>query len=382
MTKILVIDDDLSIQKLLQRTLSNQGYEVSLASDGEVGLKLANELRPSLIICDWVMPKVHGLDVCRQVKKTPELTTTFFILLTAMGSIENRVEGLDAGADDFLCKPIDMYELQARVRAGLRLYQLNQDLQEQKRLLESELAEAAAYVSSILPEPLVTPYVDIDVRFLPSCQLGGDGFDYYWLDDRHLVIYLLDVAGHGLRAALPSLTTIDLLRSHRLNGVNYYRPSEVLTALNQTFQITERNDKYFTIWYGVYNTRTRQLIYASGGHPPAILLGNTTKMPIKEKRLRTTGVPIGMFAEAEYEDRYCQLTSRASLYLFSDGIYEIERHRANGNCLENFIELLKHYHAQSYDNLDILLEFLGNKYNRSKKDRFDDDISIVRVNFK
>ncbi|MGK7917768.1 MAG: response regulator, partial [Prochloraceae cyanobacterium] len=269
MTQILVIDDDPAIQILLQRTLASQGYEVVLASDGEEGLNKARQLRPAMVICDWLMPRMNGLEVCRQVKASPELSTTFFILLTSLGSVEDKVKGLDAGSDDFLCKPIEMYELKARVRAGLRLHQLNRDLQQQKQLLEAELAEAAEYVRSILPEPLTEPPTTIDVCFIPSRRLGGDGFDYYWLDSEHLVVYLLDVSGHGLRAALPSLSVINLLRSRGLTKVNYYRPSEVLQGLNHTFQMTERNDKYFTIWYGVYNSKTRQLVYSSAGHPPA-----------------------------------------------------------------------------------------------------------------
>jgi phosphoserine phosphatase RsbU/P len=382
MTQILVIDDDIPIRKLLQRTLNNQGYTVSVAGDGEEGLRLAKQLRPSLIICDWMMPEPNGLDVCRQIKAIPELATTFFILLTALGSVENRVEGLDAGSDDFLSKPFDMYELQARVRAGLRLHELNQDLKKQKQLLESELAEAADYVSSILPEPLISSHVNIDVRFIPSRKLGGDGFDYYWLDDRHLVIYLLDVAGHGLRAALPSLAVINLLRSRSLNNVNYYRPSEVLQALNKTFQMTDRNDKYFTIWYGVYNVETRELIYATGGHPPAILLFSSAHSPLQEERLRTAGVPVGMFADMDYDDAYCQIKANSNLYIFSDGIYEIEPQDDRGNCLEVFIDLLKEYHCQSDYNLDKLLQMLpvNKKYDRLL--RFDDDLSIVQIYFK
>jgi len=140
MNQILIIDDDPAIQILLKRTLHNQGYEVSVASNGEDGLVLARKLRPGLVLCDWNMPRMNGLQVCRQVKAAPELSTTIFILLTARNALEDRVEGLDAGADDFLTKPVEMAELKARVRAGLRLHEANRDLQHQKQLLEAELS--------------------------------------------------------------------------------------------------------------------------------------------------------------------------------------------------------------------------------------------------
>ncbi|HEY9598303.1 MAG TPA: PP2C family protein-serine/threonine phosphatase [Cyanophyceae cyanobacterium] len=378
MNQILIIDDDPAIQMLLKRTLHNQGYEVSVASNGEEGLAQARQLRPALVICDWIMPRMNGLDVCRQVKATPELSTTMFILLTSLGSVEDRVKGLDAGADDFLCKPIEMLELKARVRAGLRLHEASRDLQEQKQLLETELAEAAAYVSSILPDRMTEPPVTIDARFIPSRQLGGDGFDYYWLDSEHLAIYLLDAAGHGLRAALPTLSVLNLLKSRALPKINYYQPSDVLQGLNETFQMTQRNDKYFTIWYGVYNRVTRQLTYSSAGHPPAILLCGTPDSGIQAKRLKTPGLPIGMFPEADYKDECCEVAPSSTLYIFSDGIYEINQPDGTVWGLEPFIKLLMDCRQNGIGTLDPILVALQAV---NPKDYFDDDVSLLEVNF-
>ncbi|MGK7924726.1 MAG: PP2C family protein-serine/threonine phosphatase [Spirulina sp.] len=380
MARILIVDDDPAIQLLLKRTLTNRGYEVSVASDGVEGLAMAKELAPALMICDWVMPRMNGIEVCSHIKAIPELSTTFFILLTSKGSVEDRVEGLDAGADDFLCKPIEMFELQARVRSGLRLHQLSSDLQQQKQILERELAEAAEYVCSILPEPLQESDIAIDVRFIPSSQLGGDCFDFCWLDEEHLVMYLLDVSGHGLRAALPSVSVINLLRSKRLLQVNYRKPSDVLRGLNETFQMTQRNDKYFTIWYGVYNKTTRQLVYASAGHPPAILLvpeGNG-KGEIRVESLKTPGFPIGMFPDVDYDQDTWEIAANASLYLFSDGIYELDLPNGGMWGLDEFIEELKQYREKGDLHLDRIID-------RVKEigisDRFDDDLSLVEVQF-
>lgn len=378
MAQILIIDDDPAIQILLKRTLTRSGYEIILANDGEEGLAKAEQLRPALVICDWLMPGVNGLEVCRQVKANPELSTTFFILLTSLGSVEDRVKGLDAGADDFLCKPIEMYELNARVRAGLRLHQLSRDLQQQKQLLESELAEAAEYVCSLLPETLIGPPTTINVRFIPSRQLGGDGLDYFWLDSQNLVMYLLDVSGHGLRAALPSLSVINLLRSRSLNQVNFYQPSQVLRGLNKIFQMTQRNDKYFTIWYGVYNTKKRKLVYASAGHPPAVLLSPTTQEDWIDKLLKTSGFPIGMFPDAEYIDAYCQINPLSSLYIFSDGIYEIDQTNGMILGLPDFIKLLKENQKSSNSSLDKLLWQVQDE---NINTNFDDDLSIMKIDF-
>ncbi len=375
---ILVIDDDPIIQTLLKRTLTQSGYEVIVASTGPEGLVKARDVIPAMIICDWLMPGMSGLEVCKQVKSIPELSATFFILLTSLGSVDDRIKGLDAGSDDFLCKPIELNEFKARVRAGLRLYQLNQAVQEQKQLLENELKEAANYVCSILPEPLENVAISIDFRFIPSLTLGGDCLDYFWLDSDSLVIYLLDVAGHGLKATLPSLSVINLLRFKGLNKVDYHQPKEVLSNLNETFQMSQRNDKYFTIWYGVYNKKERTLTYSSAGHPPALLLNEKNSESSPKQYLKTAGFPVGMFPDSIYLQEQCKIVGPNSLYLYSDGIYEINQTNGNIWKLNDFINLIEYQHKSSQRNLDQILDQIRKK---NSENNFSDDLSIMRVDF-
>ncbi|MCL1464836.1 PP2C family protein-serine/threonine phosphatase [Argonema galeatum] len=374
MFQIVVIDDDPAIQLVLTRLLKKQGYDVTAAKDGQEGLALAQQLHPALIICDWMMPRMNGIEVCRRVKADAGLSTTFFILLTSLDSVEDRVKGLDAGADDFISKPIEPNELQARVRSGLRLHQLSHDLRTQKQILAAELAEAAEYVRSLLPEPLNGP-IAIQGKYIPSSRLGGDGFDYFWLDENLLAIYLMDTAGHGLKAALPSISVMNLLRSQALPNLNYSQPSQVLSALNRTFQMTSQNDKYFTIWYGVYNRVTRQLTYASAGHPPAILLWGT---PQSIQHLKTPGMPVGMFEDVVFTDRFCEIPASSTLYIFSDGIYEIPQPDGTIWGLDTFINFVKNSKNAGKCNLDQILQEVEAA---NSKDVFDDDVSILEIKF-
>ena len=128
MPKILVVDDDLTVQLVLRHLLERENCEVRVVGDGEEALLEVHRWHPDLMICDWMMPRLDGLEVCRRVKTNPELATTFVILLTAREQVSDRVRGLDAGADEFLTKPIEVEELLARVRAGLRSRQLTQQL--------------------------------------------------------------------------------------------------------------------------------------------------------------------------------------------------------------------------------------------------------------
>lgn len=384
MPQILIIDDDSIIQTVLKKALQSQGYEVAIADDGETGLALAEKLRPALIVSDWVMPGLDGLEVCRRVKANPDLSTTFFILLTAQSAVEDRIQGLDTGADDFLAKPIEINELQARVRAGLRLHSLSEDLQTQKRLLEKELSEAASYVRSLLPAPL-TGDIEIDSRFIPSSQLGGDCFDYFWLDPDYLAMYLLDVSGHGLGAALPSITVLNLLRSQSLPNVNFYQPHVVLRALNEAFQMDSQHDKYFTIWYGVYNRVKRQLTYACAGHPPAVLMpGRLLPQPDKPPETCLLGmrrVPIGMMPDTVFESDRCTIPPGSLLYIFSDGIYDLPSSAGQPTWgLHPFINTLSDYASSgaTIPNLDLLLQAVRSQGGVST---FSDDLSILQIAF-
>jgi sigma-B regulation protein RsbU (phosphoserine phosphatase) len=376
MLRILIIDDDPTLRLILQKALQKQNYDIVVAIDGEEGIAQAKKTHPSLIICDWMMPGIDGLEVCRQIKADPDLSTTFFILLTARGALEDRVRGLDTGADDFLAKPIEISELLARVRAGLRLHQVNLDLHNQKRILETELAEAAAYVRSLLPLPLRSETISIDARFIPSRQLGGDCFDYYWLDPDYLMMYLLDVSGHGLGAALPSISVLNLLRSQALTDVNFYQPNDVLKALNETFQMDRQNEKYFTIWYGVYNRVKRQLTYSTAGHPPAVLISHSMSDTTQVTQLTTPGLPIGMLTEVAFTNERHEVPPASSLYIFSDGIYDFDRATAMGWGLDAFIDFLAQPNpTQDLDNILKTIQTLNHI------DLFDDDLSLLRVKF-
>ncbi len=417
---ILVIDDDPIVLQSLQRLLQKRGYRVATAIDAAAGLQTAIRLTPSVIVCDWLLPgDMSGLDICHRIKQDPQLSTTAFLIMTGHTEIANRVEALEAGADDLLIKPVDTAELIARVKSGLRLHQLTQALRAQTRRLEAELAEAATYVISLLPKdtPKDTPKdltdshltenrgediadqqseqpVSIASCFISSQELGGDCFDHYWLDPNYLVMYLLDVSGHGLGAALLSTSVLNVLRSQSLPGADFYRPETVLTSLNEAFQMNGQNDKYFTIWYGVYNRETRQLAYASAGHPPALLVsptaiatgsatGSATACATIE-RLRTPGMPVGMMPDAVYQRQRCSIAPHSRLYIFSDGVYEIQPAGSTSYAespllgLDGFVQLLTRLESNHQLNLDTLIQ----QVSAFGGSRFEDDLSLLEINFK
>jgi sigma-B regulation protein RsbU (phosphoserine phosphatase) len=224
-----------------------------------------------------------------------------------------------------------------------------------------------------LPNDL-TENVTINARFIPSRLLGGDSYDYYWLDPDYLVIYLLDVSGHGLGSALLSTSVLNMLRSQSLPDVNFYRPEKVLKALNDTFQMNDQNEKYFTIWYGVYNRANRQLLYASAGHPPAVLISSQGRRSQIMTCLKTSGLPIGMMPDIQYSWQRCYIPPASRLYLFSDGVYEIQQKNDVMMGLDEFLDILSH-HTSDRNIDDILMEVHALTHSRTHAD----DLSLLEV---
>lgn len=204
------------------------------------------------------------------------------------------------------------------------------------RLLDEGLAEGADYVRGLLPPRISDKGLKADWAFIPSRALGGDIFSYHPLGDRRLAIFLLDVSGHGIGAALYSVTLMNIIRSRALVGADFGDPASVLGRLNESFQMESQNNLYFTAWYGVWDEKTRELVWSSAGGPPAVLLlpGGGVE------RLATDGMAIGFDPAATYRAERQVLPPGSRLYLFSDGIYEVTTRDGSMLGLDAFIGLL------------------------------------------
>lgn len=184
--------------------------------------------------------------------------------------------------------------------------------------LKSQLDSAARYVASILPDDL-TGRVAVTSRYLPSAELGGDSYDFRWVDDNHVMFYLVDVSGHGVEPALLSVSVHNLLRSGTFDTETLLRPDAVLTELNRLFQMDRQDGHYFTIWYGVYDAANRTLRYANAGHPPALMMADGMA-PVE---LSATSIPIGLEADSEFAARSRRVPAGADVVLYSDGALEL-----------------------------------------------------------
>ena len=254
-------------------------------------------------------------------------------------------------------------------------------LEERDRVLEqlnNELSEAADYVKRILPQPLTDGAIRANWRFIPSTSLGGDAFGYHNVDEENFALYLIDVSGHGVGAALLSASVINVIRSQSLPKTDFKDPVQVLKALNVAFPSDSNKDMFFTIWYGVFNTNNRELTYASAGHPPAILCDENSACNCHINLLNTPNFVVGGIEGTTYvKDKY-EIPAGNTLYIFSDGVYEVEKSDGTNWHFHEFVNYLKKVKTDGHAVMDRLYDYVRGK---GKSDNLEDDFTIVEVVF-
>jgi sigma-B regulation protein RsbU (phosphoserine phosphatase) len=329
--RILVVDDNPGNREMLIRQLERQGHTVAAAENGRVAIDLLRAEAFDLVLLDLMMPVLDGHETLLEMKEDAALRHLPVIMISALDELSSVIRCIELGAEDFLPKPFNPILLRARIGAGLekkrfrdqeRLYVETIETT-QKRLAE-ELEEAGKYVRSILPAPTTGPLA-ADWRLIPSTELGGDSFGYHWIDPDHFAIYLLDVCGHGVGAALLSVSAINVLRNAALPGIDFRDPGAMMTALNEAFLMEKQNDMYFTIWYGVWEPSTRRLRFAAAGHPPALLASPQADGPNRVEVLKGGGMLLGGMSGAIYKTFERLVPDPAKLYIVSDGTFEITR---------------------------------------------------------
>ncbi len=382
---VLLVDDQPIVAEAVRRMLApDSDIAFHYCQDPTQAIARANALGPTVILQDLVMPELDGLTLVKFFRVNPVTRETPLIVLSTKEEPVVKAEAFATGANDYLVKLPDRLELVARVRYHSKGYiaQLERNeayakLAESQRLLAEEVGEAAKYVRSLLPAPIPSGPVRVDWRFIPSTQLGGDSFSYHWLDDDHFAIFLLDVSGHGVGSSLMSVSALNVLRSQALPQTDFRNPTQVLQALNTAFAMELHDNKYFTIWYGVYRKSTRQLTYTGGGHPPALLLSGPSRQELTLTQLDSQGPLIGMLPDVDFETQTVDLAPAARLLLFSDGVFEIEQ--ANGEMWEfdDFLELIRTLPPDE-SLLDRLLQHAQTLHG---SEQLTDDFSLVEVEF-
>ena len=285
---------------------------------------------------------------------------------TRVAALEEELAALRAEFDDLAL----LYEVTTEHGEAVenQLAEANLELQRTQTRLSEELTEATNYVFSILPPPR-----DAGPRtrwlLVPSTELGGDSFGYHEIDSDHIAFYLLDVCGHGVGAALLSVTAINVLRSAALPKTDFRDPGAVLSALNEAFPMERQNNMYFTIWYGVHKRSTGELRYASAGHPPSVLCKSGGDV----LTLSTPGIAIGMMPDMIYRTKMGEIGAGDRLHLISDGTFEVETAPGEMLAYADFVEKLS-----ASEDPELLLDWVRGLNGPGP---LPDDFSLLTVDF-
>lgn len=354
-------------------------------NDPSKAVDTASQVRPTVILQDLVMPDIDGLTLIKLFRASPFTKDIPLIVLSAKEEPGIKASAFRLGANDCMVKLPDRLEVIARIRhhsaSYARLLQRNQkykELEESQRVLYAELSDAATYVLSLLPDPIQIGDVQADWRFIPSALLGGDALGYSWIDADRFAFYVIDVCGHGVGATLLTISIINLLRSPAFVAEKFSDPREVLAALNTTFPMQKNNEMFFTMWYGIYHKQQRLLKYSSGGHPPAVLVDVEAGGNKKVTELKVQGPMIGVTADAQFSLGSCSIAKGCRLYLYSDGIYELEKE--DGRML-SFDEFLINFHQPAEHGVEEIDRILNFSKNIVKHEPFLDDVSILELRF-
>jgi len=244
------------------------------------------------------------------------------------------------------------------------------ELTDTQNRLENDLNKAADFVEQLLPYPIKSP-IEIDWLFQPSDVLGGDAFGYHFLDDNSFAVYLIDVSGHGVGPALYSVSVLNIIKEESLANTDFHNPSDLMNSLNRIFQMNKYDNKYFTIWYGVFDLKKKILKYSSAGHPPAILL----KPNEDTMELDAGNIFIGAFPDTDYKDEEIAVDAGQTIYIFSDGLVEFMKKDNTVFSMAEFKTTLEEFNKKN-DTLDDLLLVLENL---KMKQNLQDDISLLRL---
>ncbi|MEX5727989.1 sigma-B regulation protein RsbU (phosphoserine phosphatase) [Rhodovulum iodosum] len=341
---VLLVDDSRMQRRILRASLERWGFRVAEAGEGEEALEICRSRSIDIVISDWMMPGMSGLEFCQAFRRLPRAGYGYFILLTSKSETGEVVHGLEGGADDFLTKPVNASELRARLSAGERILGMERELTEKNRLLGAafseistlydalnrDLQQARKLQQSLVPAPVQRiAGSQVSLMLRPSGHVGGDLVGAFAAGAGHLCLFCIDVSGHGVTSALMTARLAGLLsegapeRNIALvpdgrGGHGPRPPAAVAAALNQLLLQEIESDTYLTLLLAVVDLGSGAVAFVQAGHPhPAIHRADG-----RVEMIGAGGLPVGLIEGASFEDAQAQLAPGDRLLIVSDGVTE------------------------------------------------------------
>ncbi|MBI5100611.1 MAG: SpoIIE family protein phosphatase [Nitrospirae bacterium] len=330
--KILVVDDEPDLEELIlqkfRRKIRSNEFEFLFARNGLEALAKLQGNDVDMVLTDINMPEMDGLTLLEELLKLPTLTKA--VVVSAYGDMNNIRTAMNRGAFDFVTKPIDFRDLELTIDKTLSELKALKDgrrASDTLNALQQEMELAGRLQQTILPK--FCPIRDdmaLFTKMAPAKDIGGDFFDYFFIDEDHLGVVIADVSGKGVTAAMFMAVSRTLLRFTALQGTDVV---SVLAHVNNLLCIDNDMSMFVTVFYGILDLKKGEFRYANGGHFPAIRMSGDGKI---EFLPQTRGIALGVMEGMEFEEGRVGLSDGDLLYLFTDGISEAEN--PNGEFFE------------------------------------------------
>jgi phosphoserine phosphatase RsbU/P len=399
---VLVVDDSRAQRLMLAVYLRRWGYRVRESGSAEDALAICAAEPVDVVISDWMMPGMTGVEFCRQFRSLPRTGYGYFILLTSKSEKSEIADGLEAGADDFLAKPVSSEELRARLRAGMRIIGMQAELVAQNRVVAQTLETLQALYDSLdrdlvearkLQQTLVRDRLRdfgsarVAMLVRASGHVGGDLVGCFRLDEGRLAVYSVDVSGHGVASAMMTARLAGYLSGGAPDQNIAFRalpdgsravrsPAEVIAAFNRLMIEEVQVEQYFTMAYAEVDLATGRTRLAQAGHPHPMLLRAGGGI----ERLGAGGLPVGLIPGADFDDVELMLLPGDRLVLVSDGVTECPGADGTGDLGEDGFKALL-ARLEGLDSPALLEAVVWDLTDFAGTDRFPDDVSGLIVDF-
>ena len=322
--RILVVDDDAISRKILAQLLASAGHESRECEDGAKALQLIHAKPPSLLLLDFDMPGLNGAEVLRRLRSDadPAVAQIPTIMLTGHGSEESEVSCLQAGADDFVTKPINAAVLLARIETQLRLRSMRRQLERQndelegwRRNLERDLEAARLTQQSLIPQkPPPLPGWQVATCYRPVIQVGGDIYGWLPMKDSRILFWIADGTGHGAAAAL--LTTLAKLLFHH-GGVEHDAPTTVMERVNSDFRSIFGARSFMTAMCVALDPASGHASVVGAGHPPLLVIRDNGAT----ESIASIAPPLGLIEHPEFTETVIGFEAGDAFLLYTDGLF-------------------------------------------------------------